>query len=96
MDSVQLITTILGGGTFSMFIVQFLKEDLTWIKGRYGSLAMQGVLLGVSFCIALLAILINLLPSNVLLMTSGIFVSAMTIYEILYKALWQETISGKV
>jgi hypothetical protein len=96
ITALTIITTLLGTGVVSSVILQLLKGAIAKIPARYSSISTQIVLAIVSLVVVLVATLINLLPANVIAYAIGTFVSAMGIYEVLYKALYQQTIAGKV
>lgn len=96
MDITSLVMFFGGGSLVAALVTGILKKVLGGVSDRYGSLASQVVLFVVSLAIASLMTASALLPHQVVLITVGIFLTAMGIYEVLYKAVWQQAIQGKV
>lgn len=90
-------TFLLGGSLLAMLIVGSLKNFIEKnIEERYGRLAVLGVLFLVSLVIAGLGYAWNWLPTNITYTVGIIFGSAITIIQVIWKALYQESILGKV
>jgi hypothetical protein len=91
------LSFLLGGSVLATLVVgslkNFLKEK---INDRYGSLAVLVVLFLVSLVIAGLGYTWELLPVNITYAIGIIFTSAITVFQVFYKALYQEALLGKV
>ena len=94
MDITLIVEFITGGSLIASLLVGLLKSSLEGINQRYGALATQGILLAVSLVVALGLFGVGFLPQWFLATTGAIFAGAITIYEVLYKALYQQTIKG--
>jgi len=95
MDT-TFISFIGGGSLVAVLLVNVLKTSLEGISERWGALATQCVVLGVSLVIALILGASTLLPQGALETMGQIFVGAIAIYEVLYKAIWQKAIKNNV
>jgi hypothetical protein len=89
------ISQLAGAGLVATLLVSVLKNAYKGLSDRYGALISQVVLLIVSVLIALAGAYIKLLPANVLEFALGVFASAMALYEIAYKAIFEQAIKGK-
>lgn len=96
MTALSLVTSLVGTGLVSSLFLQAFKQLLNKVSARYGSLATQILLLVISFVVALGAIAFNLLPQNIVEATLATFASAIAVYEILWKALFQQAIAGRI
>lgn len=97
MQNTIAVITFLGGGSLvASLIVQILKKALTGIADRWGALVTQAVLLGVSLLIAGLLTASTLFPESWLMTAGLIFTGAIALYEVLYKAVWNNLIKGNV
>jgi len=90
------ITTLAGAGLVASLLVQLAKLLLGKIDGKWGATVTQVVLLFASFCVAGIGVALKLLPPEIIETTIGVAVSGMAIYEICYKAIYQNLIKGKV
>jgi hypothetical protein len=88
------VTFLLGSSVIAVLCVQVLKDLLGKVENRWGSLISQLTLLVVSFGIAGFGVLFNRLPPEIINTTVLIFASAMAIYEVCFKALYQKAIKG--
>lgn len=94
MDTLTLIAFLGGGSLVASLIVQLLKKFLAGISKKWGALATQVVLLLVSLAIAGVLTASTLLPESWLMVGGAIFAGAITLYEVLYKAVVQKAIKG--
>ena len=96
MNSLIAILTFLAGGSLvASLVTQILKKAFDGISNKYGALASQATLLVVSLAISGLLTASALLPEAWLLMAGAIFMGAVTIYEVLYKAVWKDLMGNK-
>lgn len=95
MEIANLITFIGGGSLVAMLLTQLLKKALATVNDRYGALATQVVLFAVAGIIAGVVKASALLPTAWVTTAGAIFLGAMAIYEVLYKAVWLGAIKGK-
>lgn len=86
------ITFLLGSSAVAVVLVQGLKYLYGKVSDRYGALVAQLTLLAVSFCVAGIGAGLQLLPPEILETTLVVFASAIAIYEVFVKALWQKAI----
>lgn len=87
-------TFLLGSSLVAVLIVQVLKDLFGKLQGRFGAIWTQVILLAVSFGVAGIGVLIHGLPPEIINITGIIFASSIAIYEILYKAIYQQAIKG--
>jgi len=88
------LSFLLGGSVVAVLAVQILKDLYGKVSQRWGSLIAQLSLLIVSFAVAGIGAAFQFLPPQIIETTGIIFASAMAIYEVLYKALYQQAIKG--
>jgi len=94
--SVQAISAfIVGGSILASFLTKALASFLASIKAKYGDLVSQFLLLVISFALAGVAIGFGLLPAKIVEMTAVIFGGAIVLYDVLYKAVYQQLIKGE-
>ncbi len=96
MDFNSFVMFITGGSLLAALATGVLKQVLKNVNDRWGSLMTQILLFVVSVVIAILFTASSLLPTVWLVTAGSIFAGAMIIYEVLYKALWQQAVQGKV
>lgn len=90
-------TFLVGGSVLATLIVGSLKNFIeNNVEERYGRLAVLGVLFLVSLVIAGIGYAWNWLPTNITYTIGIIFGSAITIVQLFWKALYQESLLGKV
>ena len=89
------ISFLLSGSVVAVLLVQILKSLLGKISDRYGALISQITLLVVAFAVAGAGVLFQMLPTDILTAAGAIFASAMVVYEVLVKALYQQAIKGQ-
>ena len=92
----NIITFIAGGSIVASVLIGFLKN---WIKSfvepRWGALGIQATLLVIAFLIALgVSLWQNYVTAEVGKLIIGIFLGAIGLYEVFWKALYQEAIKG--
>ena len=92
------ISLFIGGSSIiAVVLIGLLKK---WIKDsispRWGDLGVQVVLLAISFALAGIGILINLLPPESLSVIGAIFGSATVIYQVLIKSVVKKAILNKL
>ena len=90
------IQLLLGSSAIAVLWVQIAKDLLGRISGRWGALIAQLSLLVVSFAIAGVGALVGVMPPEFVETTMTIFVSAIAIYETLYKNIYLKVIKNKV
>ena len=96
MDTLTIVTFLAGGSLVASLLVQLLKQGLSSISERWGALVTQAVLLVISLIIAGLLTASSLLPEAWLTTAGIVFMGAVTLYEVLYKAVWNNLIKGNV
>ena len=89
------LTTLAGAGLVASLLVQLAKIIVGKIEGRWGAVATQVILLCASFCVAGIGTALKLLPPQIIQTTLSVLVSGMAIYEIGYKAIYQNLLQGK-
>ncbi len=86
-----------GSSVIAVALIGLLKN---WIKNsispRWGDLGVQAVLLAISFALAGIGILINMIPSEGLAVIGAIFGSATVIYQVLIKSIVKKAILNKL
>ena len=87
-------TFLLGSSLVALLLVQVLKELFTKVSARWGALIAQVLLLVVSIVVAGIGILFGQLSPRVLETVIAVFGSAMVMYEVFYKAIYQKAILG--
>ena len=95
MDVTLIVGFLTGGSLVASLLVSLLKSALSGISARWGSLATQGVLLVTSLIVAFGLFAVGFLPQYYLEVTGAIFAGAIAIYEVLYKAIYQQAIKGQ-
>jgi hypothetical protein len=95
MDTLNLVSALLGTGAVSVLVVQLLKKLAEGLSIRYGSLITQAILLAVSIVVASLGVIFNMLPQDIVIAVVGVFTSAIAIYEVIVKAVYQQAIKGQ-
>lgn len=95
MDTTILVSFLTGGSLIATLLVSLLKSALTGISSRWGALATQGVLLFTSLVIAFGLSAVGFIPQNYLETAGTIFAGAMIIYEVIWKAVYQQAIKGQ-
>jgi hypothetical protein len=95
MDTLNLVSALLGTGAVSVLVVQLLKKLAEGLSIRYGSLITQAILLAVSIVVASLGVIFNMLPQDIVVAVVGVFTSAIAIYEVIVKAVYQQAIKGQ-
>lgn len=92
----EILLPYLTSGIIVSVVVGLLKKVITdYISPRFGSLGVQLFVLLVSFAVAGFGAGLSLLPAEILSTTALIFASAISVYEVVWKALFEETIKGK-
>ena len=88
------IITFIGGSSVAAFLlVEFIKRFVKdTIAPRFSDLIVLLVLLVISLGLALFGFLLNWLPDTIFMAAQGIFISAIVIYQVLYKAVFQKAI----
>lgn len=89
MDTTTLVGFITGGSLVSSLILQSLKGVLSQIDSKWGSLITQIALFVICLAVAGVMTASTLLPQSWLLVTGAIFMGAVTLYEVLYKAIFK-------
>ena len=92
------ILLFLGGSSvLAVIVIGLLKKLIKeWVEPRFGDLGINITLLAVSFIISLLAKFVNLLPQHILIAVTEIFVGSIAIYQVIWKAVVQKAILGKL
>lgn len=89
MDTTILVGFITGGSLVASLVLQSLKGVLNQVESKWGSLITQIVLFFICLAVAGVMTASTLLPQSWLLVTGGVFAGAITLYEVLYKAIWK-------
>ncbi len=95
METLQLVTFLGSGSLAAMLIIQVAKKLWKDVQDRFGSLVTQIALLIVSAVIAVAMWYAQFLPAEFLTNTAIIFATAITLYEVFYKAIVQQALLGK-
>jgi hypothetical protein len=88
------VTFLLGSSVVAVLIVKLLKDLLGKVEGRWGALVSQLTLLVVAFGVAGAGVLFQKLPPEIIETTLLVFASAMTIYEVFWKAIYEKVIKN--
>lgn len=95
-QNVLSLVAFLGGGSLvaSLAIGSFKKlwQD---VEARWGALVTQIALLVVCILISGVAWAFQFLPTNIMAASAEMFAGAIVLYEVGYKAIWQNAISNK-
>ena len=89
------ISTLAGFSLVASIIVGLLKAWFGKIEGRFGKLATLALLLMASFAVAGLGIGFKYLPNDIVEVVYAIFVGGVAIYQVFYKAIYQQSIKGE-
>ena len=92
------LALFLGGSSLIAAIVIGLLKKLIkeWVAPRFGDAGVLITLLAVSFILALGCWGWKFIPADVLATMGIIFGGAITIYQVLVKAIWNKAILGKL
>ena len=92
------IVTFLGGSSVVAFLlIGYLKKYIKkFILPRFGDLGVCLILLLISFILASLGYVYEILPSDLTLIIGQIFAGAILIYQVLYKAIYRKALLGKL
>lgn len=91
----SLVAFLTGGSVVASVILSSLKKLWSSVSDRYGSLATQLGLLVVCVAVSGIAWIFQFLPMNIVVASGSIFAGSMLLYEVVYKALFQQAIMGK-
>ena len=89
------LQTLLTSSVIAILWVQMAKDLLGKISNRWGATMAQFSLLVASFAIAGVGALVGVMPPEFVETTMTIFVSAISVYEILYKNIYLKVIKNK-
>jgi uncharacterized membrane protein YfcA len=89
------LPTLAGFSAVASLVVGLLQSWLGKIEGRFGKLATLALLLIASFAVAGIGIGFKYLPNNIVEVVYAIFVGGIAIYQIFYKAIYQQSIRGE-
>jgi len=74
-------------------IKKFIKEA---IEPRFSDLVTQIILIAIGAILALIGYLMSFIPKDIWAIAYEVFKDAIVIYQVLYKAIFQKAILGKV
>lgn len=94
MDTMQLVLFLGSGSLLATLILGSLKRLLKDVADRWGSLATQILLFVICLLIALGAWAFQFLPANIMAVIYLTFSGAITLYEVFYKAIYQNLLLG--
>lgn len=92
----NIILWIGGGSLAASLIIGFLKQIIKdLVPSRFGDLGVLVVLFAVSVVISLFHWSWQLMPQEVLSTATFILTGAISIYQVLFKAIYKEALLGK-
>jgi len=94
MDITSFLAFITGGSVVATLLMSVFKKAIADISVRWGSLITQVALFVLCILIALVMWAFQFVPANILVTASLIFSGAITLYEVFYKAFFQEGVMG--
>jgi len=95
MDIQVFLEFVAGGSLLASLLTGALKQALEGISKRYGRLATLLLLFLVSAFISTTIWGFKFLPADIVATAGAIFIGANAIYQLFYKAIWQEAVRGK-
>lgn len=95
MDITTIAVFIGGGSVVATLVTAIFKKAFAKVSAKYGAIVAQVLLLVVSVAISFLVFGAQFVPAEILAAAGAIFAGAMVIYEVFYKAIYQQTIKGK-
>lgn len=93
----DIITFIGGSSIVAFLLLEYIKRFIKdYVAPRFSDLTVLLVLLLISLLLAFAGEVMNWLPTGLFQAAQGIFVSAIVIYQVLYKAVFQKVIRDKL